>query len=87
MRVAVDSDGLTRPSFSTARREPDLSGSHLRQTLNPGVPVLPTTKPLSMLLGSGLCVAREPRLPRIRLSISAAAGRHSRPQRSISTLK
>ena len=33
---------LTRPSFSTARRQIPLHGiSHLRQTLNPGVPVLP----------------------------------------------
>ena len=33
---------LTRPSFSSARREIPISGiSHLRQTLKPGVPVLP----------------------------------------------
>ena len=34
-------DILTRPSFSTARRERPSDLSHLRQTLNPGMPVLP----------------------------------------------
>lgn len=40
-RTAANPECLTRPSFSTACRERPLGLSHLRQTLNPGVPVLP----------------------------------------------
>jgi hypothetical protein len=48
----------TRPSFSTARRERSLNLSHLRQTLNPGMPVLPIP-PASLDTGWAVaCVSR-----------------------------
>ena len=39
----------TRSSFSTVRRERRAGLSHLRQTLNPGVPVLPWSASLDAL--------------------------------------
>ena len=39
--------------------------SHIRKTLESGIPVLPIAQHLSMLPGSGFCVAREPCLPRV----------------------
>jgi hypothetical protein len=45
---------LTRPSFSTARRERLCNLSHLRQTLNPGVPVLPYLRASCDALGQWL---------------------------------
>ena len=39
--------------------------SHVRKTLESGIPVPPFAQHLSMLPGSGFCVAREPRLPRV----------------------
>ncbi len=60
MAVAyAEPDIPTRPSFSTARRKiPPLGISHVRQTLNPGVPVLPLS-PAS--LDAGWAVAYMPR--------------------------
>ena len=54
---------LVQASAPRAVRDPE-DLSHLRKTLNPGVPGLPFQH-LSTLQGSGLCVARTPRLPRI----------------------
>ena len=45
---------LTRPSFSTARRKRSSDLSHLRQTLNPGVPVLPHWRASCDALGQWL---------------------------------
>jgi len=45
---------LTRPSFSTARRKRLCNLSHLRQTLNPGVPVLPYLRASCDALGQWL---------------------------------
>jgi hypothetical protein len=57
----------TGPSFSTAPRwrfaQPNLS--HVRKTLESGVPVTPCAQHLSTLPGSGFCVARKPRLSRV----------------------
>jgi hypothetical protein len=52
--------------------------SHFEQTLNPGVPGLPVLQHLSMPPGSGLCVAREPHLPRTRMSLRVRASEGSR---------
>ena len=45
---------LTRPSFSTARRKRLCNLSHIRQTLNPGVPVLPYVRASCDALGQWL---------------------------------
>src|ERR1019366_6930229 len=63
-RERLLTDSPTGPSFSTARRERSCDLSHVRETLNPGVPGNPDEH-LSTPEGSGLFAARTPRLPRI----------------------
>src|SRR5450759_5119495 len=63
-RERLLTDSPTGPSFSTARRERSEDLSHIRETLNPGVPGHPDEH-LSTPEGSGIFAARTPRLPRI----------------------
>ena len=51
--------------------------SHVRKTLESGIPV-PPVQHLSMLSGSGFCVAREPRLPRVPVLSKNSANDFSR---------
>ncbi len=64
-RERLLTDFPTGPSFSTTRRERSEDLSHIRETLNPGIPAHPPHQHLSTPEGSGLFAAWTPRLPRI----------------------
>jgi hypothetical protein len=61
----------TRSSFSTAHRESFCCSATLDKPLCRECLFYPDYQPLWRLLGSGLCVAREPRLPRIHVLSNA----------------
>ena len=60
----------TRPSFSTAHRKSSDRSATLRKPLSREFLFYLNCQHLSMPMGSGFCVAREPRLPRIHVSKS-----------------